>query len=119
MPIQATFEVFTLSYLFMGTGITTITILIALTAAFSYINFRWIRLPSTIGIMIMALGCSLLLVLVGQIHSPLLHLPVEALSKVHFESVLMNIMLSFLLFAGSIHIDVQKLKKEMVPVATL
>lgn len=102
----------------MGTGITTITILIALTAAFSYINFRWIRLPSTIGIMIMALACSLLLVVIGQIHSPFLHLPVQVLSKVHFESVLMNIMLSFLLFAGSIHIDVQKLKTEMVPVAT-
>lgn len=102
----------------MGNGITTITLLIALTASFSYINFRWIKLPSTIGIMFMALVCSLLLVLLGQFHNPFLHLPVQFLSRIHFESVVMNVLLSFLLFAGSIHIDVKKLKKEMIPVAS-
>ena len=102
----------------MGNGITTITLLIALTASFAYINFRWIKLPSTIGIMFMALACSLLLVVVGQFHNPFLHLPVKFLSRVHFESVVMNILLSFLLFAGSIHVDVKKLKREIIPVAS-
>ena len=103
---------------FMGNGITTITLLIALTASFAYINFRWIKLPSTIGIMFMALACSLLLVVVGQFHNPFLHLPVKFLSRVHFESVVMNILLSFLLFAGSIHVDVKKLKREIITVAS-
>jgi CPA1 family monovalent cation:H+ antiporter len=102
----------------MGNGITTITLLIALTASFSYINFRWIKLPSTIGIMFMALVCSLLLVLLGQFHYPFLHLPVKFLSRVHFESIVMNVLLSFLLFAGSVHVDVKKLKKEIITVAS-
>ena len=42
-----------------------ITIIIVLTAVFAYINFRFLKLPATIGIMIISLSASLGVVIVG------------------------------------------------------
>ena len=95
-----------------------LTLLIVLTAAFSYINFRFIRLPPTIGIMLISLVCSLAVVLVGSFYPSILEVPVSLIGSVDFEHLLMRIMLSFLLFAGAIHIDVQKLKRDLVPIIT-
>ena len=94
------------------------TILIVLTAAFIYVNFRYLKLPPTIGIMVIALICSLLIVFVGNISPSLKKTPESIISSLDFESLLMRVMLSFLLFAGAIHIDVQKLKKELTPILT-
>ena len=94
-----------------------LTLLIVLTAVFSYLNYKLIRLPATIGIMFISLLCSLLLVIIGQFHPPFLQKPILLVQSVDFESALMKIMLSFLLFAGAIHIDVVHLKKEAIPIA--
>lgn len=92
------------------------TLLIVLTAAFSYINFRYLKLPATIGIMIIALVCSLLVVSIGHISPSFKKIPQSIIGSLDFESLLMKVMLSFLLFAGAVHIDVQKLKKQMAPI---
>ena len=94
------------------------TLLIVLTAAFSYINFRYLKLPPTIGIMLISLLFSLLVVFTGNISPAFKKVPVSVMSSLDFESLLMKAMLSFLLFAGAVHVDVQKLKKEMVPIIT-
>src|SRR5664279_186062 len=95
-----------------------LTFLIVLTATFSYINVRFIKLPTTIGIMLISLICSLLIIWLGK-YFPSVSIYIKSLiGSVDFETILMRAMLSFLLFAGAIHIDVQKLRKEIVPVIT-
>lgn len=95
-----------------------VTLLIVLTAAFSYINFRFIKLPPTIGVMLISLVCSLAIVFIGTFYPAFLKGPVSVIGTLDFETLLMRIMLSFLLFAGAIHIDVRKLKNEMAPIMT-
>jgi len=92
------------------------TLLMVLTAAFSYINFRFIKLPATIGIMLISLLCSMAILAAGKFLPGIMKHPVSIISSLDFETLLMRIMLSFLLFAGAIHIDVRKLKKEMASV---
>jgi monovalent cation:H+ antiporter, CPA1 family len=95
---------------------TVFTILIVLTAAFGYINHRFLRMPPTIGIMLIALLCSLLVVVLGQLEPSVRTIPESIVKSLDFESLLMRVMLSFLLFAGAVHIDVQKLRKELSPI---
>ncbi len=95
-----------------------LTFLVVLTATFSYINVRFIKLPATIGIMLISLICSLLIIWLGK-YFPSVSMYIKSLvGSIDFETILMRAMLSFLLFAGAIHIDIQKLRKEIVPVIT-
>jgi len=98
-------------------GIISITII--LTAVFAYINHRLIKWPPTIGIMILSLISSIILVVLGNSGSVFQEKAVQLVSAIDFQDVLMNFMLSFLLFAGAIHINAGKLKKERVPVLVL
>ena len=95
-----------------------LTFLIVLTALFSYINVRFVKLPTTIGIMLISLICSLMIIWLGK-YFPSVSVYIKSLiGSIDFETILMRAMLSFLLFAGAIHIDIQKLRKEIVPVIT-
>ena len=96
-----------------------ISITIVLAALFAYINHRVIKWPPTIGIMALSLICSVILVVLGNSKSLLSEKAVELANSVDFQDVLMNFMLSFLLFAGAIHIDAAKLKTERWPVLLL
>ncbi|QXV66758.1 sodium:proton antiporter [Mucilaginibacter sp. 21P] len=96
-----------------------LTITIVLAAIFAYINHRYIKWPPTIGIMILSLGASLVLAVLGPSHSLLSKKAVELVTSIDFQEVLMNFMLSFLLFAGAIHIDAQKLRAQGLPVIVL
>lgn len=97
-----------------------ITAIIAFTAAFAYINAKLIKLPVTIGIMILSLLASLLIVLTSYFFPAfsLVHLR-EAIASLDFENLLMNRLLGFLLFAGAIHINSADLRKERLPVMSL
>jgi CPA1 family monovalent cation:H+ antiporter len=96
-----------------------ISITIVLAALFAYINHRFIKWPPTIGIMSLSLITSILLVTLGNSQSLLSEKAIQLANSVDFQDVLMNFMLSFLLFAGAIHIDAAKLKKELLPVILL
>src|SRR5690349_676185 len=94
----------------------TFSILIVLTAVFSFLNSWFIKLPSTIGIMILAMITSISLVFVGTTY-PDFPLPFSNIIKsVDFPSVLMGAMLNFLLFAGAIHVSMHDLRKQRVPI---
>ncbi|HMG66863.1 MAG TPA: sodium:proton antiporter [Chitinophagaceae bacterium] len=93
-----------------------LTILVVLTAVFSYINYRFIRLPATIGIMLIALLASLCIVIIGSFYPLLLRHFTGVVKSIDFEDVLMRVMLSFLLFAGALHVDIHKLRKEIIPI---
>jgi CPA1 family monovalent cation:H+ antiporter len=96
-----------------------LTITIVLAAVFAYINLRIIKWPPTIGIMVLSLGTSMVLAILGKFHPFLSDKAMQLASSIDFRDVLMNFMLSFLLFAGAIHIDAAKLKKEAWPILLL
>ncbi|MEO6406782.1 MAG: sodium:proton antiporter [Ferruginibacter sp.] len=95
-----------------------ITIIIVLTAVFSYINFRFLKLPATIGIMIISIIASLAVVGIGFFSPDFFKKTTDLIRAVDFHTALMKVMLSFLLFAGAIHIDINKLKKESTSIIT-
>ncbi len=102
----------------MGTS-EIITIIIVLTAVFAYINHRVIKWPPTIGIMVISLSASILLAALGEYNPFFSNKAIKFAASIDFQDVLMNFMLSFLLFAGAIHIDADKLKKERWPILVL
>ncbi len=99
---------------------TIITCVIVLSAIFAYVNTRVIKLPVTIGIMILSLCASLSIVIVSYFFPGLsLHTIRDGITSLDFHDLLMNKMLGFLLFAGAIHINAAELKKERLPVISL
>ncbi len=88
------------------------TILIVLTAFFSYFNYRFLKLPATIGIMLIAMLASLSVVIIGVLVPSFFESAREAVAEVDFSNILLEVMLSFLLFAGAFHTDTQTLFKE-------
>ena len=93
-----------------------ITILVVLSAAFAYINERFVKLPYTIGAMVMAIAMSLALTLAGWINQDLTNPLKEIISEVDFGKVLLEIMLSFLLFAGALHTNFDQLRVQRGPI---
>lgn len=91
--------------------------LIVLASIFSYLNYRFLKLPSTIGIMVIAIVVSIILVAFGETFLPrtFWHLH-DLMSGIDFTEVLMGAMLNFLLFAGGIHINLDDLKEQFRPV---
>ena len=81
-----------------------IALLITLTAGFSYVNHRWLKLPTVIGVMVIALGLSLGLIALDAAGLPLKAHASDLLRVLDFDKALMQVMLSFLLFAGALHI---------------
>ena len=93
--------------------------LITLCALFSYLNLRYLRLPATIGVMVISLSISLLLIALDSMGVGVTGEATEAIRGLHFDETLMQWMLGFLLFAGALHIDVNELTEEKFPVAIL
>lgn len=92
------------------------TILIVLSAVFGYINERFFKLPITIGLMLIALIMSLIMVVIGEFYPEFFKESVELIKGINFTKVLMEILLSFLLFAGALHVDVKTLAQERWPI---
>jgi CPA1 family monovalent cation:H+ antiporter len=88
-------------------------ILMVLTALFSYINYRVLRMPATIGVMFIALVFSLGVVSLGWLGVDVGQAGVaELLRTIDFNQTLLHGMLSFLLFAGALHINFDDLKNQ-------
>lgn len=96
-----------------------IALLVTLAALFTFINIHYLKLSATIGLMLLALLMSLVILGVGTFVPEVKNLATNILSGIDFKEVLLNIMLSFLLFAGALHVDIQKLKEEGLPVGIL
>ncbi len=95
---------------------TVITILTVLAAIFGYINVRFLRLPTTIGLMIISILFSLLVIAAGYFDRDIIELETELVQSIDFQKVLMEVMLSFLLFAGALHVDFGELKQQRLPI---
>jgi len=88
----------------------TAGLLFTITALFAYVNHRFIKLPTTIGIMLIALAFSVTLVFLdylglaaGEQYAK------SVLKSIDFNQALMHGMLSFLLFAGALHVNLEAL----------
>jgi CPA1 family monovalent cation:H+ antiporter len=79
--------------------------LVCICAVFAYINTRFIKLPSSIGLMLIALVFSILIIIEGHVSS-IFHAYVEKIIRnIDFPHIVLDIMLGFLLFAGSLHVN--------------
>jgi CPA1 family monovalent cation:H+ antiporter len=97
-------------------------VLITATAILAWVNERFLRLPSTIGVMAAALSISLLLIVAAPLGLGAEDWAEDLLGRVDFNAVLMEGMLSFLLFAGALHVDLSRLlerKWSILSLATL
>lgn len=92
------------------------TILIVISAIFGYINVRFLKLPITIGLMIITIVFTVALVIIAQFDDTLLIQEREFIALIDFETVLLDIMLSFLLFAGALHTNFNQLKVQRWPI---
>jgi CPA1 family monovalent cation:H+ antiporter len=102
------------------TALQILAALLTVTAAFSYLNHRWIRLPAAIGIMAISLGASLLMIAadrLGWLRAS--DLATRILERVALDHALLHGALGILLFAGALHIDLGELREQRLPVVML
>ncbi len=99
--------------------ISLAAIIVSLSAIFAYINHRFIKLPTTIGVLLIALVLSL--AIVGLDKFGVLHLAeyFSTFKQIDFNKTLMQGMLSFLLFAGALHVNLEDLAREKWVVSLL
>jgi len=93
--------------------------LLSLAAVFSYVNHRFLRLPTTIGLMLIAMASSLLLVAVGELFPTVEAEAREHLEGIDFNKTLMQGMLGFLLFAAALHVNLADLKRQRAVIGFL
>src|SRR5690606_36966511 len=95
----------------------TFSILIVLASFFAYLNLRFLKLPGTIGIMVIAMLVSVGIRLLGDSYFPATTKEFfELIKEFDFNEILMGAMLNFLLFAGALHVNISDLKEQKVPI---
>ncbi|WP_461452722.1 cation:proton antiporter [Mucilaginibacter sp.] len=96
-----------------------IALLVIVSAIYSYINARFIRLPGTIGIITIAVIVSVITLIVDKADPYVARYLTLLAKNIDFSKVVLDIMLAFLLFAGALNVDTKKLRREMFPVMVL
>ena len=97
-----------------------IAILVSLAALFAYVNDQFLKLPTTIGIMALALASSVAVVLLHEVGIVNLEGPAQTLlAQVDFEATVLEGILSFLLFAGALHVDLASLREQGLVIGVL
>ena len=97
-------------------------ILITLSALFGYLNYRFIKLPTIIGLMLISMLMSIFLVVLGNLGLGVEKYWMPVVQSIDFNKTLMVGMLSFLLFAGALQVDIGELlrqKWEVIVYATV
>ena len=92
------------------------SVLVLISALFGYINVRYIKLPNTIGLTLITIVFTLAVFALSYYDDTLLKAERFLISQIDFKTVLLDIMLSFLLFAGALHTDLQQLKQQRWPI---
>lgn len=95
---------------------TIAAIVITLSAVFGYVNVRVLKLPNTIGLMVIAILFTLALFASSYFTNVFLNAANQLVAAIQFETVLMDIMLGFLLFAGAMHTNFDQLRVQRWPV---
>ena len=95
------------------------TVLLLLASVFSIINLRVLKLPQTIGLMVLAIGLSITVLVTGLVFPSILNRVTTIIESFDFKILLIDIMLPFLLFAGAISVNVHELVKDKVTILLL
>jgi CPA1 family monovalent cation:H+ antiporter len=93
--------------------------LLLLASVFSIINLRILKLPQTIGLMVLAIFMSLGVLVVGLVVPDFLSFATSLTEQFDFSVLLIDVMLPFLLFAGAISVNVHELLKDKVTILLL
>jgi CPA1 family monovalent cation:H+ antiporter len=96
-----------------------IALLIIVSAFYSYINARFFKLPGTIGIITIAIIVSVVTIIIDKLDPTIAHYLTILAKHINFSGTVLNIILGFLLFAGSFNSNTKKLKRELKPVFVL
>jgi len=109
MDVTSTLSIFEISAIFLS-----------ITALLAYINHRFIGLPTTIGVMVISLLVSIAAIFLGFLgFDELIDYEVSLLDQLNFTHVLLDGMLSMLLFAGALHVNVNDLRRYKLPIGIL
>lgn len=92
------------------------TILVFLSATFGFINVRFLKLPNTIGLMVITILFTLGVFVLSYFDDTLLNAEKYIITQIDFKTLLLDIMLSFLLFAGALHTNFQQLRVQRWPI---
>ena len=95
------------------------TLLLLLASLFSIINLRLLKLPQTIGLMVLAIFLSAGVLIAGQISPGFLDFATSLTEQFDFSVLLIDVMLPFLLFAGAISVNVHELLKDKLTILLL
>jgi len=99
--------------------LSIIALLVTMSALFSYINYRFLKLPMSIGVMILALFLSFCLILTEAFLPGIEENARTLLGNIDFEKFLMRGMLGYLLFAGALHVNINDLREQKWIISSL
>ncbi len=94
-----------------------IAILMTITAGFAYVNHRYIRLPMSIGLMLMSFVISLMLLLMEKFGIPVSIQADQMVTGIDFSKILLEGMLGLLLFAGALHVNLDDLAEQKLEIS--
>jgi len=94
-------------------------VLVALAALFAFINQKFLKLPTTVGLMLLAMAHAVGLLAVGQVWPGVLVGAERLIGAIDFDETLMQGMLGYLLFAGALHVNLNDLGKQKLAIALL
>ncbi|MFY0627608.1 MAG: sodium:proton antiporter [Reichenbachiella sp.] len=96
-----------------------IAVFILLSGIFLYINAFHLRLPSSVGLIVLSLALSFGLLIYSTIFPDFKDDVIHLINEADFEQVLFEVVLSFMLFAGAINVDFKKLEQSKTPTIVL
>lgn len=88
-----------------------ITSLVVLSATFAYLNKKFIKLPISIGLMFLGTILSVLLIIYSKVFPNSVIIIKEIIDNLDFSKIVLEVLLSFLLFAGAMHTNYNELKE--------
>lgn len=101
-------------------GFQVAALLVAVAAVYAVVNERILRLPASIGLFALALGSSILVAVCMLVDESAAHSAIESIvASFEFDRVVIDGMLSFLLFAGALHVPIRSLEEQRGPILAL
>ena len=88
------------------------SIIFTISALFNFINYKWLKLPSTIGLLVMSLILIIPITLSESIFPEFYRFFCDIIVNADFKTLLLDGILSFMLFAGALHVNLGALAKE-------
>ncbi len=96
-----------------------ISVIVTFAAIFALASHRWMRLPPTIGTMILSVASATILSVLGKEIPSLQRFAVSIFSLLDFNAIVLHGLLAFLLFAGALHLNLDQLRRQRLPVLVL